>query len=88
MSTGRVALGGQNASKRLMISRLSFLALPLVLIAQQGAVSPHKASPTASFSPQPAFAEKIHVPGVSDVGKVNDFLYRGTQPKTEGVVAL
>jgi predicted protein tyrosine phosphatase len=34
---------------------------------------------------QPVFAEKIHVPGISDFGKVNDFLYRGAQPKDNGV---
>jgi tyrosine-protein phosphatase SIW14 len=32
--------------------------------------------PTARF----AFAEKIYVPGISDFGKVNDYLYRGAQP--------
>jgi protein tyrosine phosphatase (PTP) superfamily phosphohydrolase (DUF442 family) len=37
---------------------------------------------------QPAFAEKIYVPGVSDFGKVNDFLYRGAQPKDNGVEQL
>jgi hypothetical protein len=28
------------------------------------------------------------VPGVSDFGKVNDFLYRGAQPKDNGVEQL
>lgn len=37
---------------------------------------------------QPAFAEKIYVPGISDFGKVNDFLYRGAQPKDDGVEQL
>jgi predicted protein tyrosine phosphatase len=36
----------------------------------------------------PAFAEKIYVPGVPDLGKVNDFLYRGAQPKENGVEQL
>jgi tyrosine-protein phosphatase SIW14 len=36
----------------------------------------------------PAFAEKIYVPGVADFGKVNDFLYRGAQPKDNGVEQL
>ncbi|HKE08610.1 MAG TPA: tyrosine-protein phosphatase [Candidatus Acidoferrum sp.] len=71
-----------------MILRLSFLVLPLAFIAQQGAVWPDKASPSLSSSPQPAFAEKIHISGMSDAGKVNDFLYRGTQPNSEGVEAL
>ena len=37
---------------------------------------------------QPPFAEKIYVPGISDFGKVNDFLYRGAQPKDDGVEQL
>jgi tyrosine-protein phosphatase SIW14 len=36
----------------------------------------------------PTFAEKIDVPGVADFGKVNDFLYRGAQPKDDGVEQL
>jgi predicted protein tyrosine phosphatase len=43
---------------------------------------------THAVSPPPAFAEKIYVPGVSDFGKVNDYLYRGAQPKDEGVEQL
>ena len=36
----------------------------------------------------PAFAEKIHIDGVKDAGKLNDHLYRGTQPNKKGVQAL
>lgn len=36
----------------------------------------------------PPFAQKIDVPGISDFGKVNDFLYRGAQPKDDGVEQL
>ena len=39
-------------------------------------------------SPQFAFAEKFELPGISDTGKVNEFLYRGTQPNHEGVEQL
>ena len=42
----------------------------------------------ASSSPQFAFAEKVQVTGISDAGKVNEFLYRGTQPSQEGVEQL
>jgi len=45
----------------------------------------HNQTPAVS---QPAFAEKIYVPGISDFGKVNDFLYRGAQPKDNGVEQL
>jgi tyrosine-protein phosphatase SIW14 len=42
----------------------------------------------ASAPGQPPFAEKIRVARVPDFGKVNDFLYRGGQPKGEGLEEL
>jgi protein tyrosine phosphatase (PTP) superfamily phosphohydrolase (DUF442 family) len=47
------------------------------------------AFPQASASgKQPGVAEKIHISGVSDAGKVSDFLYRGGQPNEEGIQQL
>jgi hypothetical protein len=43
---------------------------------------------TAPPNGQFAFAEKISIPGISDFGKVNDFLYRGAQPKELGIDGL
>jgi len=37
---------------------------------------------------QPAFAEKLYAPGIADFGKVNNFLYRGAQPKEDGLEEL
>jgi hypothetical protein len=37
---------------------------------------------------KPAFAEKIHINGVKDAGKLNDHLYRGTQPNQNGLKEL
>jgi hypothetical protein len=34
------------------------------------------------------FAEKLRIPGISDAGKVNDFLYRRTQAHKEGIEQL
>lgn len=34
------------------------------------------------------FAEKIHIDGVKDAGKINDHLYRGSQPNGKGVRSL
>jgi len=45
----------------------------------------HKAAPPTE---QSTFAQKISVPGIADFGRVNDFLYRGAQPKEEGVEQL
>jgi protein tyrosine phosphatase (PTP) superfamily phosphohydrolase (DUF442 family) len=36
----------------------------------------------------PDFAEKIHIDGVKDAGKINDHLYRGSQPNAKGVRSL
>jgi protein tyrosine/serine phosphatase len=36
----------------------------------------------------PDFAEKIHIDGVKDAGKINDHLYRGSQPNGKGVRSL
>jgi tyrosine-protein phosphatase SIW14 len=36
----------------------------------------------------PRFAKKIHLDGVKDAGKLNDHLYRGTQPNKKGMQAL
>ena len=34
------------------------------------------------------FAQKIHIDGLRNAAKVNDFLYRGSQPEEDGVTAL
>jgi len=39
-------------------------------------------------SKESLFAKKIEIPGISDVGRVNEFLYRGTQPNDEGIQQL
>jgi protein tyrosine/serine phosphatase len=62
----------------------SFLFLVLAGIAgacvarQSAAPSPH----------QYALAEKMAVFGIKDFGKVNEYLYRGAQPKEEGIEEL
>jgi len=42
------------------------------------------APPTGKYAP----AEKIDVPDISDFGKVNDYLYRGGQPRGDAVEEL
>ena len=37
---------------------------------------------------QYAIAEKMVVPGIKDFGKVDEYLYRGAQPKPEGIEEL
>lgn len=65
-----------------------FAAVTLALFSTAVAVgcsARHNQTRAVSQAP---FAEKINVPGVSDFGKVNDFLYRGAQPKNNGVEQL
>ena len=49
---------------------------------------PAVSSLQADPAPDPAFAEKIQAPGVSALGKVNDFVFRGSQPNAEGIKEL
>lgn len=49
----------------------------LLAVGTAGCAGRHRAVPPAG---QFAFAEKIDVPGISDFGKVNGYLYRGVQP--------
>src|SRR5215472_16963351 len=45
-------------------------------------------SRTTSHSSHPAYAKTLHVRGISDVGKLNQFLYRGSQPNEQGLREL
>jgi protein tyrosine/serine phosphatase len=42
----------------------------------------------AAWPQQHALAEKMAVFGIKDFGKVNEYLYRGAQPKEEGIEEL
>jgi protein tyrosine phosphatase (PTP) superfamily phosphohydrolase (DUF442 family) len=63
----------------------SFLCLLLAVVLQTCACAGRH---VAAAPGQPAFAERVQIGGISDAGKINDFLYRGTQPKEEGIEAL
>ena len=66
--------------------RATAVALVLFSTAVAAGCSAHrKQTPAVSL---PAIAEKIYVPGIPDFGKVNDFLYRGAQPRDDGVEEL
>ena len=47
---------------------------------------------SAQASPQPifhfAYGQKLHVAGIPNAGKITDVLYRGAQPKENGLVSL
>jgi predicted protein tyrosine phosphatase len=64
-------------------------SLPLLLLcllpSSTGCGARHYASPSAPPTP---VAQTIPIPGISDFGKVSDFLYRGAQPTDEGIDQL
>ena len=66
----------------IVFSSLLLLSLTATIV---GCGARHNA---ATPTGQLALAEKMSVPGISDFGKVNDFLFRGAQPKEEGVEQL
>jgi protein tyrosine phosphatase (PTP) superfamily phosphohydrolase (DUF442 family) len=58
------------------------LTSPLVSYAQTKAQTP----PATSM--RSAYGEKLHISGIPNSGKINDFLYRGAQPKEQGLPEL
>lgn len=69
-----------------MRGRLAF-SFFLVTLTGTACCLPLCAQDTAAHA-HPAYAEPIRVPGVSNVGKVNEFLYRGSQPNLESLREL
>ena len=60
------------------------LLLALFTLGGSGCAGRH-----TSLSGHPsAFAANVRIDGISDFGKVNDFLYRGSQPNRQGLEAL
>jgi tyrosine-protein phosphatase SIW14 len=67
--------------------RAQTLALLFSFLLVSGcARSAHSADPAHSSGPP--FAEKIRLNGVSYAGKINGFLYRGSQPNEQGIQQL
>lgn len=66
---------------------LAFLFLfPSPLLAQNHAVI--SVQPPAAAVMPPAYGEKLHLEGIHNAGKINDVLYRGAQPKEQGLTEL
>ncbi len=68
-------------------SRAQTLALLFSFLLVSGCARSARSSDPAHSS-GPPFAEKIELNGVSYVGKINNFLYRGSQPNEQGVEQL
>ncbi|HKF52746.1 MAG TPA: hypothetical protein VKB26_10555 [Candidatus Acidoferrales bacterium] len=62
------------------------LVLFLLLLPLSAAIQGCSARRTpAPATGQVIFAQKIPAPGIPDFGKVNDYLYRGAQPRDDGL---
>jgi tyrosine-protein phosphatase SIW14 len=63
-------------------------ALLAGLLLLGGSPSPGGAADSKSAVERAKYAEKLAIPGVSDAGKINDYLYRGAQPSGKGLKEL
>jgi protein tyrosine/serine phosphatase len=70
----------------LLRSALSLVALTLSFSSAKTFAQDSRTQ--TSYASHPNYAETLHLHGVSDVGKLNDFLYRGSQPNDEGLREL
>jgi protein tyrosine/serine phosphatase len=72
------------------MGRRIFFALTLLglLSAQLLAQEKASAQPPSSATVPPAHGEKLHITGIHNVGKINDVLFRGAQPKENGLAEL
>ncbi len=63
-----------------------FLLSSLRLLAQDHAQASVQVPAPAVV--QPAYGVKLHIDGIPNAGKINDVLYRGAQPKDQGLAEL
>jgi protein tyrosine phosphatase (PTP) superfamily phosphohydrolase (DUF442 family) len=61
-----------------------FAAAPLFAQTQP----PASVQPSSPAAVQPAFGQKLHIAGIHNGGKINEFLYRGAQPREQGFSEL
>ena len=59
----------------------------LALLAAITASAPSQNNPSPTISPIP-LGEKLKLSGVPNAGKINDSLFRGAQPRSEGIAEL
>ena len=62
-----------------------FFSLLLVFLFSSTEISTR---PSTAHATHPAYAETLHVPGASNAARLNEFLYRGSQPNDEGLREL
>jgi len=72
--------------KRALSPLTILFALPLSLFSQSS--SQTVSQPSAPTFTQPAFGQKLHIPGIPNAGKISEVLYRGAQPREVGLSEL
>ena len=72
--------------KRTLPLLILFYFLPAHSFAQTQTAVP--AQPSAPTATQPAFGKKLRVTGIHNAGKIKEFLYRGAQPREQGLTEL
>ena len=70
--------------KRTLLAVILLGLLSSQLLAQENA----SAQPAAPAAVQPIHGEKLHIEGIHNAGKINDVLFRGAQPKENGLAEL
>ena len=70
--------------KRIVLALIFAGLLSSQLLAQEKA----SAQPPAPAAIQPIHGEKLHIVGIHNAGKINDVLFRGAQPKENGLAEL
>jgi len=66
----------------LLLALVCFSFFPRPLSAQ---AHPQPIPPSVMRS---AYGDKLRVPGIPNAGRINDYLYRGAQPKSQGLAEL
>src|SRR5260370_19297705 len=72
----------QLVMKRAFFLSCIFLIIPFHLSAQSSAQN--SARPVM----ESAYGQKLTIPGIHNAGKINEILYRGAQPKAQGLSEL
>lgn len=72
-----------------MVKRSFFALIFLGLLSSQLLAQEKTSSqPSASAAVQPIHGEKLHIEGIHNAGKIDDVLFRGAQPKENGLAEL
>lgn len=75
-------------SQTRVLVAVAFCMLPAAGCVHRQAAGLQTTAHRSAASSSPEFAEKFHAGGISDTGKVNDHLFRGSQPNAEGIHEL